>query len=171
MTVFNRELCKHCDLVSVSVTFFFFTASEPSQHLDQPWKPCEDAGGDAGLFHCQWRQRSEKVIKRSQEASQFLCGIKERKRVWSKSWGLNPKKERKSNAILRCNSCFLLNRALFYCKACHDDITDPKRIKKCGCKKCKLPCYKPFFFFFGGGLYLYRVTQFTLCVVSFDPNI
>lgn len=28
-------------------------------------------------------------------------------------------------------------RALFYCKACHDDITDPKRIKKCGCKRCK----------------------------------
>ena len=33
------------------------------------------------------------------------------------------------------------NRALFYCKACHDDITDPKRIKKCGCKKCK--CARP----------------------------
>uniref|UniRef100_A0A671L9H9 Calcium-activated potassium channel subunit alpha-1 n=1 Tax=Sinocyclocheilus anshuiensis TaxID=1608454 RepID=A0A671L9H9_9TELE len=26
-------------------------------------------------------------------------------------------------------------RALFYCKTCHDDITDPKRIKKCGCKR------------------------------------
>uniref|UniRef100_A0A7N8Y1B8 Calcium-activated potassium channel subunit alpha-1 n=1 Tax=Mastacembelus armatus TaxID=205130 RepID=A0A7N8Y1B8_9TELE len=26
-------------------------------------------------------------------------------------------------------------RAFFYCKACHDDITDPKRIKKCGCKR------------------------------------
>uniref|UniRef100_A0A672GBW3 Calcium-activated potassium channel subunit alpha-1 n=1 Tax=Salarias fasciatus TaxID=181472 RepID=A0A672GBW3_SALFA len=26
-----------------------------------------------------------------------------------------------------------VKRALFYCKACHDDITDPKRIKKCGC--------------------------------------
>ncbi|MEQ2269238.1 hypothetical protein XENORESO_001742, partial [Xenotaenia resolanae] len=25
--------------------------------------------------------------------------------------------------------------AFFYCKACHDDITDPKRIKKCGCKR------------------------------------
>uniref|UniRef100_H3CT90 Calcium-activated potassium channel subunit alpha-1 n=1 Tax=Tetraodon nigroviridis TaxID=99883 RepID=H3CT90_TETNG len=23
----------------------------------------------------------------------------------------------------------------YYCKACHDDITDPKRIKKCGCKR------------------------------------
>lgn len=33
---------------------------------------------------------------------------------------------------------FFVHRALFYCKACHDDITDPKRIKKCGCKKCKL---------------------------------
>lgn len=32
---------------------------------------------------------------------------------------------------------FFFRRALFYCKACHDDITDPKRIKKCGCKKCK----------------------------------
>ncbi|XP_008312727.1 calcium-activated potassium channel subunit alpha-1 isoform X9 [Cynoglossus semilaevis] len=28
-----------------------------------------------------------------------------------------------------------VKRALFYCKACHDDITDPKRIKKCACKK------------------------------------
>ncbi|XP_075999690.1 calcium-activated potassium channel subunit alpha-1-like isoform X2 [Genypterus blacodes] len=28
-----------------------------------------------------------------------------------------------------------VKRALFYCKSCHDDITDPKRIKKCGCKK------------------------------------
>ncbi|XP_051958296.1 calcium-activated potassium channel subunit alpha-1-like isoform X1 [Xyrauchen texanus] len=30
-----------------------------------------------------------------------------------------------------------VKRALFYCKACHDDITDPKRIKKCGCKRNK----------------------------------
>ncbi|XP_073775139.1 calcium-activated potassium channel subunit alpha-1a-like isoform X26 [Danio rerio] len=30
-----------------------------------------------------------------------------------------------------------VKRALFYCKACHDDITDPKRIKKCGCKRTK----------------------------------
>ncbi|CAG04818.1 unnamed protein product, partial [Tetraodon nigroviridis] len=30
-----------------------------------------------------------------------------------------------------------VKRALYYCKACHDDITDPKRIKKCGCKKSK----------------------------------
>ncbi|XP_025765761.1 calcium-activated potassium channel subunit alpha-1 isoform X6 [Oreochromis niloticus] len=38
-----------------------------------------------------------------------------------------------------------VKRALFYCKACHDDITDPKRIKKCGCKKLiysKTPAYK-----------------------------
>ncbi|XP_029977860.1 calcium-activated potassium channel subunit alpha-1-like isoform X4 [Sphaeramia orbicularis] len=38
-----------------------------------------------------------------------------------------------------------VKRALFYCKACHDDITDPKRIKKCGCKKLiysKMPAYK-----------------------------
>uniref|UniRef100_A0AAR2KI86 Calcium-activated potassium channel subunit alpha-1 n=1 Tax=Pygocentrus nattereri TaxID=42514 RepID=A0AAR2KI86_PYGNA len=28
-----------------------------------------------------------------------------------------------------------VKRALYYCKACHDDITDPKRIKKCGCKR------------------------------------
>ncbi|XP_062298078.1 calcium-activated potassium channel subunit alpha-1a-like isoform X2 [Scomber scombrus] len=35
-----------------------------------------------------------------------------------------------------------VKRALFYCKACHDDITDPKRIKKCGCKKSKKPVYK-----------------------------
>ncbi|XP_047668533.1 calcium-activated potassium channel subunit alpha-1a isoform X2 [Tachysurus fulvidraco] len=30
-----------------------------------------------------------------------------------------------------------VKRAYFYCKACHDDITDPKRIKKCGCKRPK----------------------------------
>ncbi|XP_008312723.1 calcium-activated potassium channel subunit alpha-1 isoform X5 [Cynoglossus semilaevis] len=36
-----------------------------------------------------------------------------------------------------------VKRALFYCKACHDDITDPKRIKKCACKKlAKTPFYK-----------------------------
>nr|XP_043869546.1 calcium-activated potassium channel subunit alpha-1 isoform X7 [Solea senegalensis] len=35
-----------------------------------------------------------------------------------------------------------VKRALFYCKSCHDDITDPKRIKKCGCKKSKTPVYK-----------------------------
>ncbi|XP_065805643.1 calcium-activated potassium channel subunit alpha-1 isoform X11 [Labrus bergylta] len=35
-----------------------------------------------------------------------------------------------------------VKRALFYCKACHDDITDPKRIKKCGCKKSKTANYK-----------------------------
>ncbi|XP_072560049.1 calcium-activated potassium channel subunit alpha-1-like isoform X4 [Paramormyrops kingsleyae] len=30
-----------------------------------------------------------------------------------------------------------VKRAFFYCKACHDDITDLKRIKKCGCKRVK----------------------------------
>ncbi|XP_072247010.1 LOW QUALITY PROTEIN: calcium-activated potassium channel subunit alpha-1a [Leuresthes tenuis] len=30
-----------------------------------------------------------------------------------------------------------VKRAFFYCKACHDDVTDPKRIKKCGCKRSK----------------------------------
>ncbi|XP_046689520.1 calcium-activated potassium channel subunit alpha-1a isoform X1 [Silurus meridionalis] len=38
-----------------------------------------------------------------------------------------------------------VKRAYFYCKACHDDITDPKRIKKCGCKKLiysKMSVYK-----------------------------
>ncbi|XP_053306467.1 calcium-activated potassium channel subunit alpha-1 isoform X11 [Spea bombifrons] len=35
-----------------------------------------------------------------------------------------------------------VKRAYFYCKACHDDITDPKRIKKCACKRLllTLPC-------------------------------
>ncbi|XP_043911730.1 calcium-activated potassium channel subunit alpha-1 isoform X10 [Protopterus annectens] len=33
-----------------------------------------------------------------------------------------------------------VKRAFFYCKACHDDITDPKRIKKCGCKRPKYSC-------------------------------
>ncbi|MEJ1288567.1 potassium large conductance calcium-activated channel subfamily M alpha member 1 [Cricetulus griseus] len=28
-----------------------------------------------------------------------------------------------------------VKRAFFYCKACHDDVTDPKRIKKCGCRR------------------------------------
>ncbi|KAL1263276.1 hypothetical protein QQF64_006015, partial [Cirrhinus molitorella] len=32
-----------------------------------------------------------------------------------------------------------VKRAFFYCKACHDDITDPKRIKKCGCKRIVYP--------------------------------
>ncbi|XP_062270194.1 calcium-activated potassium channel subunit alpha-1-like isoform X5 [Platichthys flesus] len=35
-----------------------------------------------------------------------------------------------------------VKRALFYCKSCHDDISDPKRIKKCGCKKSKMAAYK-----------------------------
>ncbi|XP_041124278.1 calcium-activated potassium channel subunit alpha-1-like isoform X3 [Polyodon spathula] len=38
-----------------------------------------------------------------------------------------------------------VKRALFYCKACHDDITDLKRIKKCGCKRLiysKMSIYK-----------------------------
>ncbi|XP_067286601.1 calcium-activated potassium channel subunit alpha-1a-like isoform X3 [Pseudorasbora parva] len=35
-----------------------------------------------------------------------------------------------------------VKRALFYCKACHDDITDAKRIKKCGCKRNKKSTYK-----------------------------
>ncbi|XP_032921935.1 calcium-activated potassium channel subunit alpha-1 isoform X12 [Catharus ustulatus] len=38
-----------------------------------------------------------------------------------------------------------VKRAYFYCKACHDDITDPKRIKKCGCKRLiysKMSIYK-----------------------------
>ncbi|XP_026997791.1 calcium-activated potassium channel subunit alpha-1a isoform X9 [Tachysurus fulvidraco] len=35
-----------------------------------------------------------------------------------------------------------VKRAYFYCKACHDDITDPKRIKKCGCKRLIYSKYK-----------------------------
>ncbi|XP_057704851.1 calcium-activated potassium channel subunit alpha-1a isoform X27 [Corythoichthys intestinalis] len=35
-----------------------------------------------------------------------------------------------------------VKRAFFYCKACHDDISDPKRIKKCGCKRPKMSVYK-----------------------------
>ncbi|KAI7805154.1 putative calcium-activated potassium channel subunit alpha-1, partial [Triplophysa rosa] len=35
-----------------------------------------------------------------------------------------------------------VKRAFFYCKSCHDDITDPKRIKKCGCKRTKMSVYK-----------------------------
>ncbi|XP_031434688.1 calcium-activated potassium channel subunit alpha-1a isoform X20 [Clupea harengus] len=35
-----------------------------------------------------------------------------------------------------------VKRAFYYCKACHDDITDPKRIKKCGCKRLIYSKYK-----------------------------
>ncbi|XP_063290296.1 calcium-activated potassium channel subunit alpha-1 isoform X7 [Pelobates fuscus] len=35
-----------------------------------------------------------------------------------------------------------VKRAYFYCKACHDDITDPKRIKKCACKRPKMSIRK-----------------------------
>ncbi|XP_053306474.1 calcium-activated potassium channel subunit alpha-1 isoform X18 [Spea bombifrons] len=35
-----------------------------------------------------------------------------------------------------------VKRAYFYCKACHDDITDPKRIKKCACKRPKISIRK-----------------------------
>uniref|UniRef100_A0A8C4ZYK7 BK channel n=1 Tax=Gadus morhua TaxID=8049 RepID=A0A8C4ZYK7_GADMO len=35
-----------------------------------------------------------------------------------------------------------VKRAFFYCKACHDDITDAKRIKKCGCKRPKMSICK-----------------------------
>uniref|UniRef100_A0A672RQX6 Calcium-activated potassium channel subunit alpha-1 n=1 Tax=Sinocyclocheilus grahami TaxID=75366 RepID=A0A672RQX6_SINGR len=35
-----------------------------------------------------------------------------------------------------------VKRAFFYCKSCHDDISDPKRIKKCGCKRTKMSVYK-----------------------------
>ncbi|KAM4702524.1 calcium-activated potassium channel subunit alpha-1 isoform 1-T1 [Rhinophrynus dorsalis] len=35
-----------------------------------------------------------------------------------------------------------VKRAFFYCKACHDDITDPKRIKKCACKRPKMSIRK-----------------------------
>ncbi|ERE90812.1 calcium-activated potassium channel subunit alpha-1 [Cricetulus griseus] len=35
-----------------------------------------------------------------------------------------------------------VKRAFFYCKACHDDVTDPKRIKKCGCRRPKMSIYK-----------------------------
>uniref|UniRef100_A0A3P8PU01 BK channel n=1 Tax=Astatotilapia calliptera TaxID=8154 RepID=A0A3P8PU01_ASTCA len=44
---------------------------------------------------------------------------------------------RSSNKISRFffSSQVLFAASFFYCKACHDDITDPKRIKKCGCKR------------------------------------
>ncbi|XP_078499491.1 calcium-activated potassium channel subunit alpha-1 isoform X1 [Lissotriton helveticus] len=38
-----------------------------------------------------------------------------------------------------------VKRAFFYCKACHDDITDPKRIKKCGCKRPPKAMARPSF--------------------------
>ena len=33
---------------------------------------------------------------------------------------------------------FLLHRAWFFCKSCHDDVKDENLIKKCKCKNCKL---------------------------------
>ena len=32
---------------------------------------------------------------------------------------------------------FLLHRAWFFCKSCHDDVKDENLIKKCKCKNCK----------------------------------
>nr|XP_029132670.1 calcium-activated potassium channel subunit alpha-1 [Labrus bergylta] len=52
-----------------------------------------------------------------------------------------------------------VKRAFFYCKACHDDITDPKRIKKCGCKRLTsfLPlCDLPLVFAFSSAKYKYN---------------
>ncbi|XP_061420870.1 calcium-activated potassium channel subunit alpha-1 isoform X2 [Lethenteron reissneri] len=35
-----------------------------------------------------------------------------------------------------------VKRAFFYCKACHDDISDAKKIRKCGCKGFKPSFYQ-----------------------------
>lgn len=86
-----------------------------TQHPHQPGQPRQDAGGNAGLLYRQWRQRSEEVTRpaaRSRPPARPLA-----------DW-------RPLNAV----QCVTF-RAFFYCKACHDDITDPKRIKKCGCKR------------------------------------
>uniref|UniRef100_A0A8C4R7V4 BK channel n=1 Tax=Eptatretus burgeri TaxID=7764 RepID=A0A8C4R7V4_EPTBU len=32
-----------------------------------------------------------------------------------------------------------VKRAFFYCKACHEDVTEPKKIRKCACKRIPLP--------------------------------
>lgn len=130
---------------------FFFSLSESRQHPDKPRKPCENAGGDPGLLHRQWRQRSKKVMKRILSESsdvhtveQLILQIKKIEKHSDQTSAA--KTQTLENRIIRPHSdvdlLLLLNRALFYCKACHDDITDPKRIKKCGCKKCRWPYFQ-----------------------------
>lgn len=102
------ELCVVRRLMSTLCPPLWF-----NQHPHQPGKPRQDAGGNTGIFYCQWCQRSEEVT--------MLLWSDE---VWSQIGRIY---------VTMYAACPF--RAFFYCKACHDDITDPKRIKKCGCKR------------------------------------
>ncbi|XP_075924825.1 calcium-activated potassium channel subunit alpha-1 isoform X2 [Petromyzon marinus] len=41
-------------------------------------------------------------------------------------------------AFFIANDSKEVKRAFYYCKACHEDVTDPKKIKKCSCRQFKL---------------------------------
>uniref|UniRef100_A0A4W4HIQ2 BK channel n=1 Tax=Electrophorus electricus TaxID=8005 RepID=A0A4W4HIQ2_ELEEL len=49
--------------------------------------------------------------------------------------GRHVKLQEKTLGIFIAGDAKEVKRASVYCKACHDDITDPKLIKKCGCKR------------------------------------
>uniref|UniRef100_A0A4W4HM64 BK channel n=1 Tax=Electrophorus electricus TaxID=8005 RepID=A0A4W4HM64_ELEEL len=51
--------------------------------------------------------------------------------------GRHVKLQEKTLGIFIAGDAKEVKRASVYCKACHDDITDPKLIKKCGCKRRK----------------------------------
>lgn len=104
------ESCPEINERYVSISFI-------TQHPHQPGQPRQDARGNTGILYCQWRQRSEEVILPSRTATGHLLR----------------KVEMDFLSVKHCH-CVAF-RAFFYCKACHDDITDPKRIKKCGCKR------------------------------------
>nr|QBP05237.1 large-conductance calcium-activated potassium channel 1a [Petromyzon marinus] len=40
-------------------------------------------------------------------------------------------------AFFIANDSKEVKRAFYYCKACHEDVTDPKKIKKCSCRQCE----------------------------------
>ncbi|XP_076855993.1 calcium-activated potassium channel subunit alpha-1a-like isoform X2 [Brachyhypopomus gauderio] len=49
--------------------------------------------------------------------------------------GRNVKLQEKTLGIFIASDAKEVKRASVYCKACHDDITDPRLIKKCACKR------------------------------------
>uniref|UniRef100_A0A4W4G738 BK channel n=1 Tax=Electrophorus electricus TaxID=8005 RepID=A0A4W4G738_ELEEL len=51
--------------------------------------------------------------------------------------GKHVKLQDKTLGIFIAGDAKEVKRASVYCKACHDDISDPKLIKKCGCKQSK----------------------------------
>ncbi|XP_035389331.1 calcium-activated potassium channel subunit alpha-1-like [Electrophorus electricus] len=51
--------------------------------------------------------------------------------------GKNVKLQEKTLGIFIASDAKEVKRASVYCKACHDDISDPKLVKKCGCMQTK----------------------------------